>query len=76
MDAIIIIVFAIAMRSLMNLIKKSLWAWEVIRYTGAALPVILIMSGILENDGISIIFAGICFFWFPLVQRRGQLKQA
>ena len=70
MASIVILVFALIMRLLMAVIKKPLWVGEIVRYAGAVLPLVLIILGGLENDGISIIFAGICFFWFPMISKK------
>lgn len=67
MSSIVIIVFAITMRALMIFVSKRLW-FEVIRYLAAGIPLFSIILGFIENDGFSVIFAGVCFFYFPFVK--------
>tara|TARA_B100000767_G_scaffold150578_1_gene141766 strand:+ start:1442 stop:1636 length:195 start_codon:yes stop_codon:yes gene_type:complete len=51
----------------MIVVKKKL-PFEIIRFSAAGAPLFSIMLGVLENDGFSVIFAGICFFYFPFVR--------
>jgi hypothetical protein len=66
MSSIGIIFFALTMRALMAIANKKLW-FEVIRYLAAGVPLFSIMLGFVENDGLTVIFSGICFFYFPFV---------
>lgn len=69
-NSLVVILIAVVAKIAMTFMNEKPWAYELIRYTGAALPILLIILGVIENDGISIIFAGICFFGFPIMSRR------
>lgn len=74
-DSIIIIIYAIVVRVLINACKSKFWLGQVLIYLGGGLPIILIVLDVLKNDGVTIILAGVCFFWFPMISINNKRKE-
>ncbi|EWH08371.1 hypothetical protein DS2_17557 [Catenovulum agarivorans DS-2] len=66
MDSIFIIAFAVSVLWLIAVVPVT-YVKELLRFVGAVLPLILFMLGYIDNDGITIIFVGLCFFGFPVL---------
>ena len=67
MQVLLIIFFAILGRLLIAKVKPTA-VREALRYVGALLPLLLLILGYLQNDGLSILLSGVCFFYFPFLK--------
>ena len=69
MHSFLIVVFIIIVTLLIRRIKSSLGI-EVLRYIGGFLPLAFLILGWIENDGFTVIFVAISFFWFPIMSAK------
>ncbi|QEQ97858.1 hypothetical protein [Neptunomonas concharum] len=66
MASAVIVVYALLMRFLM-LWPDSFLVKEILRDMGALVPITLVMTDVIKNDGGTIIVAAICFYWFLML---------
>lgn len=69
MASVYIIIFASLMASILFFQKNNRVFREFLVYIAATLPLVLIITGVLESDGISTVCAGLCLFGFPIFTR-------